>query len=155
VKKAFTFIEMILVVAILAVLVALGVPRFQGTYQDLQLTNAARGLAKLLTYAEERAVIDEKKYRLQVNLAQRQYWLTVASEEGENQYDRLSGRYGRTVQFPETISFSVDKEEIFFYPDGSSDPFLITLKNSEGRELLLRDGKPFGYVRVEEKRPPS
>jgi len=137
------------VIVILAIFVSLTTPRFRTTYLDLELSNHARRLAKLLTYAQERAVVEGKAYRLQVDPMQRRYWLTTEGEE-EGRFTRLEGRYGRTTQLPIGISLEFEKEEIFFYPDGSSDPFTLSLRNEEGKALILREGKPFGYVRVEE-----
>ncbi|MBI4436824.1 MAG: GspH/FimT family pseudopilin [Candidatus Omnitrophica bacterium] len=151
----FTFIEIMMVIVILAIFVSLTTPRFRTTYLDLELSNHARRLAKLLNYAQERAVIEGKTYRLQVDLIEKRYWLTTESAvEEEGKFERLAGRYGRTTQLPFGISLEFEKEEIFFYPDGSSDPFTLSLRNEEGKQLMLKDGKPFGYVRVEE-RPPT
>lgn len=151
----FTFIEILMVIVILGVFVAMATPHFRNTYFELELASQARSLAKFLTYAEERAVVEGKAYQFEIDPVERRYWLTAEVEkeqEGEEgtHFARIEGRYGRTVTLPNSITVASDKGRILFYPDGSSDPFSLSLKDQEGRELVLKNGKPFGVVRVEE-----
>jgi len=147
-----------MVVVLLGIFIALATPRFRLTYSDLELSSQARSLAKFLTYAQERALVERKVYRFEIDPTGRRYWLTVEIEkegEEEAQFVRIEGRYGRIVQLPPGLSVGFQKQEILFYPDGSSDPFTLSLRNQEGRELLLKNGSPFGYVRIEETQPTS
>ena len=154
-KVGFTFIELLMVIVILGIFVAMATPNFRNTYLELELSSQARSLAKFLTYAQERAVVEGKTYRFEMNPVQGRYWLVVEREsEGEDgtHFGRIEGRYGRVVKLPSGISVASDKEKILFYPDGGSDSFSLSLKDQEGRELVLKNGKPIGVVHVEEGR---
>lgn len=156
-KTGFTFIEILMVIIIVGIFVAMASPRFHTTYTDLQLSSQARSLAKFLTYAQERAVVERKVYRFEMDFNQRRYWLTVESEEGEAEGEgekgaqgvRIKGRYGRATQLPVDLVMEASQQEIAFYPDGSSDPFTLTLKNREGKGLVLKNGRSFGTIRIE------
>ena len=142
-----------MVVVILAIFVAMAVPRFQTTYLELQLSNQARSLAKFLTYAQERAVIEGKTYRFQTDPTRRRYWLMAEKEDEEGEalhFVRIRGRYGQTTHLSAGISLESQDQTILFYPDGGADLFVLSLKNERGNEFILRSGKLFGYVRIEE-----
>lgn len=154
-RKGLTFLELLMVVVLLGLFVAMATPRFQSTYFALQLSNQAKGLAKFLTYAQERAVLEGKTYRFAIDPDKRRYWLEAESEEEDSSFKRIEGRYGRIFELPEGIFLESEAKEIFFYPDGGSDPFTLSLNTKEGNTLLLKSGKPFGHVRIEEPSPPS
>ena len=154
-RIGFTFIELLMVIVILGIFVAMATPNFRNTYLELELSSQARSLAKFLTYAQERAVVEGKAYRFEIDPVQRRYWLTVERElesEDGTHFARIEGRYGRIVKLPSGISVAADKEKILFSPDGSSDSFSLSLRDQEGRELVLKNGKPIGVVHVEEGR---
>lgn len=140
-----------MVVAILSLFIAMATPRFRLTYLDLQLSSQARDLAKFLTYAQQRSVVEGKVYRFESDTENRSYWLMVEKEDGEEAFEPISGRYGRHIQLPAGISLESDPPSILFFPDGSSDSFTLTLENLEGKVLLLTKGKSFDHVRIEEK----
>jgi len=153
VKKGFTFLEILMVVMILGIIVAMATPRFRESYIDLQLKSQAKSLAKFLTYAQERAIFDKRIYRFEVSPDKARYWLTreeTGGEEGTFNFVQIQGRYGRRFEFPEGISLGFEKESILFYPDGSADVFTLSLKNQEGKELVLKNGTRFGYIQIEE-----
>ncbi|MFH1857575.1 MAG: GspH/FimT family pseudopilin [Candidatus Omnitrophota bacterium] len=151
--RGLTFIEILMVVVILGIFVAMGTPRFRTTYIRLQLSNQARSLAKLLTYAQFRAVTEGRRYCFQTDSARRRYWLTAEEEDGKPTFVRIQGRYGRAVSIPAGISLQSQEELFYFYPDGSTDSLALSLKHSQGGELILKKGKSFGHIRIEEAQP--
>ena len=146
----FTLIEVLAILLIVTVLIGLSLPRFSATTQNLQLTSSARSLAKLLTYAQERAIVERIPYQAVFDSTGKTYWLTRVESKGtETASSRIEGRYGRPVTLPSGISFRFPEEPIQFYPDGGSDPFTIEL-STEGRRFILTDG--VGHVRIQEEK---
>ena len=149
-KDGFTLIEVLAVLLVVTILIGLALPRFSTTTQDLQLTSSARNLAKLLTYAQERAIVERISYQAVFDSAGKTYWLTRVESKGtETTGLRIEGRYGRPVTLPSGISFRFPEQPIQFYPDGNSDPFTIEL-SAQGRRFILTDG--VGHVQIQEEK---
>ena len=149
-KRGFTLVEILAVLLLLGVLTGLAIPRFTTTTRDLELANSARNLAKLLTYAQERAIVERVPHQAVFDPVGGRYWLSRLEPQGEQTVSvRIAGRYGRTVAIPQGMTFRFPERPIQFYPDGSSDPFSIELA-TQTRRFQLSDG--VGYVRIQEEK---
>ena len=148
--SGFTLIELLAVLLLIGILIGVSLPRFSATAQDFQLVNSARNLAKLLTYAQERSIVEKIPYQAVFHTENGSYWLErVQQKERETVSQRLEGRYGRTTRLPAGIEFRFPAEPIQFYPDGTSDPFSIEL-SAQGRRFVLTHG--IGHVRIQEEK---
>ena len=110
--KAFTLVEVILVMLVLGVIAALAVPNFGSSYKNLQLNQAVDQFAYLMRYAQSRAIAKGDVVRLEIDLSAGSYWLT----EKENP---IQGRYGKHKRL--SLGFKVEVDEghvVDFYPDG-------------------------------------
>ena len=146
----FTLIELLAVLLLIGILIGVSLPKFSATAQDFQLVNGARNLAKLLTYAQERAIVEKVPYQAVFDANGASYWLErIQQKESERVPQRIEGRYGRTTRIPAGIEFRFPEEPILFYTDGSSDPFSIEL-SAQGRRFILTHG--IGYVRIQEEK---
>ena len=149
-NRAFTLLEAVVVLFLIGILIGLSVPRFSSVTQDLRLANSARNLAKLLTYAQQRAVVERVSYQAVFDVQGASYWLVRLEQgEGEASVFRIEGRYGKIVTLPPGIEFRFPAQPILFYPDGNSDPFSIEL-SAQGRRFILTHG--FGHVRIHEEK---
>ena len=143
----FTLIELLAVLLLIGILIGVALPKFSATAQDFQLVNSARNLAKFLTYAQQRAIVEKIPYQAVFDANGASYWLECVQQKERPQ--RIEGRYGRTARLPAGIEFRFPAEPIQFYPDGTSDPFSIEL-SAQGRRFVLTHG--IGYVRVQEEK---
>ena len=152
-RRGFTLIELLVVLVLVGILIGLTIPRFSDTTRDLQLTNSARNLAKLLTYAQARAIMERAPYQAAFDPAAGRYWLLRPDPEAEAgdepTFLRIEGKHGRVMTLPSGIDFLFPEQEIRFYPDGTSDAFSIEL-SSEGHRFILTQG--VGYVRMREEK---
>ena len=149
-NPGFTLLEVLVVLVLIGVLIGLSLPRFSATTQDLRLVNSARNLAKLLTYAQERAIVERVPYQAVFEAAGARYWLTRLQREGtETAPQPIQGRFGRPTRLPPGIEFHFPEQPILFYPDGTSDPFSIEL-SAEGRRFIVTHG--VGHVRIQEEK---
>lgn len=128
-KNGFTFVEIMLVVLLLAIIAGLALPNFRQTYAGLKLKTASEDLANLMRYAQSRAVTRGHKIQLEFQEGFSGYLLkenVAVSPEKEN-YERIKGRFGRRFSFPVAIEAEASQNQIIFYPDGSIDKSYIVV----------------------------
>lgn len=157
-RSGFTLIELTLVTVIILALVGLSAPIFRNTFASLTAKDAAFNISKLISYAQERAVIDRKNFKIIFNFTSGRYQLLESqSSEGKVSYKQIKGRFGRSFTLPQNLSFKdLDSEiarhkneeyskEIIFYPDGHSDALTIDLVN-KGMAGYRITSKGFGTL---------
>jgi type II secretory pathway pseudopilin PulG len=153
-EAGFTLIEIGLVLLIIAVVVALVVPRFRDQ-SHAELLKETRKLATTFRYLQHEAILNGRVYRLNIDLDQQRYFVTSA-EEGdllEGGFERASGILARDVALPASLQIAdVDVPMIsgklyegvaftHFYPDGYVDPTVVHLDNGqEVYTLYVPDG---------------
>ncbi len=154
-NSGFTLIEITLVVLLIAILTAVGIPSFRTLYQRSEIQKVASQFSSTLRYAQQRAVMERVPIRVVINVDDKVYWVPVEKEEERRHYRSRSYRRRpsraqyrsrsrvREVQeirssLPEGFIFefvykvATDREiqregEIHFYPDGSADAAYITI----------------------------
>ncbi|MFB6259457.1 MAG: GspH/FimT family pseudopilin [Thiohalorhabdaceae bacterium] len=148
----FTLLEVLVVVAIIAVLAAAVVPSL-GTNRGRDVQNTAERLVLLINRAQQEAVLSSRAWRLVL-------------EPGESTY-RFQARKGDSFQAVEVGPFkgahrtanirwsdlaingqrSGEKGEVYLYPSGEQDPFRLTLRTREQSRTVTMG--PVGDARVE------
>lgn len=159
----FTLIELVIVASIIAVLVAISSPLFRASVRDLELRDAAYNLSKIIKYAQQRAVIEEKKYRLCLNFEKKSYQLFVekemkevsAEEEGaalkENSrflWQKTEGRFGRDVILPKNVEIRGSSDKITFLPNGRCAAVSIYLTGQQKKTIEIKTNGRAGYAKV-------
>ena len=93
-KKAFTLIELLIVVVIVSILVVITVPRFRGSFEFIRFENSVRNFTKLVRYGQDLAVIYRRHYRLKVEEREGAFWL---EHEGKTKgrFEKVSGKWGK------------------------------------------------------------
>jgi len=137
-RKAFTFIELFLVIAILGILIGVSVPTFRKAFQSQQLKSFTQELQSLINYLHERAVVEEKIIYLNIDDEKKEYWTGIKDNP-----DRL-----KTYRIPYDIRVVMDKQEILFYPDGRIEPVTITLTSPGQESIFLTTKGIFGGAKV-------
>lgn len=147
-RRGFTFIELILVVLILAALVGISVPRFKKTFDNLQLNNFASELQGQLAYWQERAIVEKKPITLKIDSEKKEYSLYITGAEAAL----------KSYTVPSGITLQAEPAEITFYPDGSikhgdAGKTNISLSNpGEEKITLTTEGVFSGFkIAAEEK----
>jgi hypothetical protein len=144
--QAFTLIELTLVTVIIMALVGLSIPIFKKTFLDLSAKDAVFNISKLISYAQEKSVIDRKNYKVTFDFVRRQYQLyeTTRTAEGVS-YKKVKGWFGKLFTLPPGLSFSDSKfattqkdekdykRQMLFYPDGHCDELLLSVVDAGGR----------------------
>lgn len=125
---AFTLIEMVLAVSIIAVLAGVALPHFGRSWSRIKLRNAADELSYMMRFAQSQAIRKGARVRLTFARDAHTYYLQQdrggTLETGEIvSYESLSGRWGRNVSVPQDIEVEVSADGVVFAPDGRIDPF--------------------------------
>ncbi|MBI1388789.1 MAG: type II secretion system protein GspH [bacterium] len=156
-KAGFTLIELMVVVTLMLLMTAIGVPSFRGLYERSALQGAAKEFADALRYAQQRAILERNPIRLVMDVEKQTFWVPVEQDSERRHYSsrsrrssmaHRSSRGGRErvrevkavgSQLPPGFIFEFvykvaeDDEirrgegEITFYPDGSADAAYITI----------------------------
>lgn len=149
---AFTLLELILVLAIVAVILAVTTANLRGFYAERQVDDTASHLVAVVNQARERAIRDAYPYRVRIDPEERQYQLmrrTAGSDEP------VSSEWGRPFSLPENIviqwtddTSTSGERTIEMRPDGSSDTFSLLLIGPSGQARVVAGTASSGEMSI-------
>jgi type II secretion system protein H len=155
--QAFTLVELMLVVVLIALLTAVGIPSFRSLYEKSELQQVASTLAATMRYAQERAIMERIPIRLVIDVENNLYYVPVKQDEERRHYrsrsrsrsrrpqnlrnNRRRERFQKVVEerlnqncmFEFVYKVGEDRQyrrgecEITFYPDGSCESVFVTI----------------------------
>ncbi len=157
-RAGFTLLEIMVALAIIAVIAAVVIPNFQRPgYERDQFIVRLNALVQL---AWQQAIITRKVYKVTFDLSKNSAWIEAETEkkdrEGEPSFERVKGLYAdTTITWPVHIQVKefllegqdltkafVGREaaKVWFYvvPDGLAQPVTITIIDKED----TLNGKP-------------
>lgn len=158
---AFTLLEMVIVLVVLAIIVALAVPRMTGYIAGNRLNDTADELIAVARYGRAQAVNDCKRYRLNFAPDGHSYHLMMqdgqqlqnvtqqtADQLGDEiSFAQLGTDFGGIFQTPADITLQIKRADnqnvpyIDFRPDSTCDPVQIKLTSAAG-EILIECPSP-------------
>ncbi|MBL7071965.1 MAG: prepilin-type N-terminal cleavage/methylation domain-containing protein [Candidatus Omnitrophica bacterium] len=165
---AFTFIELIIVATIIAVLMAISSPLFRETFRDLELQDAAYNVSKLIRYAQQRAIVGESIYGLIFDFDGGSYSLKmeveekvvkeVTSEDGDTvettelvkSWQDVTGRFQAAIHLPEGVDLRGTSDKIRFLPNGRCSKETIYVSNRKNKTIQIKTNGRAGHVEVSE-----
>ena len=144
-SKAFTLIELSIVVFILAMLMALSAPAFVRSYNSAVLGEAARAFTTTCQLARLQAVARQANAVLHVDVDRQTFWLTqtvTATDEPTSDLTlktyRLSSRV--VLVSVERVDGPVQQSEKYveaqFYPNGTCDALAVVFRGNERTTLV-------------------
>lgn len=158
--RAFTLLELLLVMIILAIVAGVAAPSLRGFGIGRQTDNAANLIASLAQYAHSQAIAQGRTYHLNVDPAAGEVWLSAQGDDGS--YVPLTGDFGRRFQLDQNIHLQTDLplqadgQYAQFPPTGRTTPAQITLSDSTGRTITvacLSATEPFRIISPAEASP--
>jgi type II secretion system protein H len=178
-SRAFTLIELMVVIVLIGILTAMIIPEMKGTYHDALLRSTGRELLNACNLAYSRAVSLNQLHRLHLDTRSGRYLIEtpargaaraddfaplqdVAGSEGEldtrimisfRQAAEESAEPVRDEVSPATGAESgpvLRDAMVSFYPDGTADGGEFLLQDPDGFRLLLRINPVTARVRVSE-----
>jgi prepilin-type N-terminal cleavage/methylation domain-containing protein len=144
-EAGFTFLELVAVMIILAVLTSAVVPMFHDSIVNLRKESAIENVIASMKYAHERAILNSVESRFVVDIENNQYWVVIFKEldkDNEPVFEPLSDAAGRKHTLPATLEFERPKarrlkgEDIYFvafYPGGACDVAEVRLRDVQDR----------------------
>ncbi len=127
-QSAFTLIEMLLVIILLAVVAGLTVPSFRKSFSGIELKNQSQEFVYLMRYGQSRSVTKGTRIRMNLELGSRNYFLTESEEESERlDFKPIKGKMGRKYQFSSKIDIESKETTIDFFSDGTIEKVQIRL----------------------------
>ena len=147
-RSGFTLIELVLSVLIIAVLVGVSMPLFRAQFSDLELRNSCYNIAKLISFAQRKAVGEAMFFKINIDSDTSRYWLTAGKDL--KTFERLKSKYGRVYSLPKHVEINAGKKAFIFFPNGSSEKISIILRGEKSSFTLKSKGR-LGYVEIERR----
>lgn len=145
-REGFTFLELIVVVSILAVITAAVIPIYGASVTAMKQRGARGDFVALVYFVQELAVRESREIRLYIDDRERTYWLEGWLEgHGDDKIfapldDRTQGglRHFPAPMEPDRIRARTDRarrlQYIAFYPNGACDRASLRLSSGERGE---------------------
>jgi type II secretion system protein H len=141
-QAGFTLLEMTIVIAILAVLMGLAIPRLRDTGAT-ELRSQAHRLAMTFKLVRSEAILQGIPFQINFDLDEQRYWITSADPLGGDDVaastlgrlargSRFEGEVGIADVMLPAVGAKTNQGRIYtiFYPDGTVDPTVIHLASA-------------------------
>ena len=148
----FTMIELILVLMILALSAAIAVPSLAPFSRGRVLGDGSAQALSLLLHAQDKAILEGRSVRVEIDPAQATFVLTV---DGPMGYELSDKTVGRTLTLPDSLTLQWETASdaarlgyIQFDADAGHDPAVLRITSSDGRYVLLGAWGPTERYRI-------
>ena len=141
--RGFTLIEMLIVVAIIAIIMAFGIPSFVKSLQKTPIRQAVSDVTEACSHARARAILHGVPFDLVIGTSQ----LTVQPVGTSGGGEASAGNF--SVSLPESVAFKglwVNRQNcieletegrVRFYPNGTCDELVATLLSDLNEERTI------------------
>ena len=148
-RVAFTLIELVVVMAMLAVAVGVIVPRMGTSIGRVALREAAGRLAQTARTVGALAVARRQELTLEIDLSLGAYRILMPSSDGApGELTTVQGSWLRGAQWPKSIRVqgfrrgdgtrvTSGSERIRFYPDGTSSGAALRLTDADTTQQII------------------
>jgi len=137
-SRAFTLIEVLLVIVVMGIAVAIAMPSFVRSIQGQRLSSAARTLTTVARYARSMAVLKQSDLGLTFNLANGQVDL-VSSNTSLPSFSRaVNGVRLQEVAIEGAEPVTEGTCSVPFLRNGVCVPFAVTIADRNGNFCVLK-----------------
>ena len=154
-SPAFTFIELLIVLIVIGVFIALAIPQIGKAYDGFLLDDAVKDVYYIARYLQESAITKGLPHRLAIAIDKEKCTLSGFARNGTVDIP-IEGRINKVYTVPEALTFSVEfdnqpeaKNDVFFYPDGSSDTARLRFQNKHQRQAAVCINGTQGEITIE------
>jgi prepilin-type N-terminal cleavage/methylation domain-containing protein len=161
-RTGFTFLELIVVLALLAIISAIIVPVYVRSMNGIQMRSARNGLIGTLRFIQELSVKESREFRLYVDVKSNEYWVMRMAEVvgGEKKFEPIKETWGAKTKLPDQFIITNMKarkergEKALFIacqPNGASGQAVISVRDEHsgtGKYKIVVLG-PMGKIEVQ------
>lgn len=161
-QRAFTLIEIVVVVIIVSVMFVVALPSLKSVNDNNRLRSSIRELTSLMKYARSEAVFNGRTTEVFLDTDEHQFWLDLRSVDEKGRRSSSKSKKSsmehkrdleKNVAFEavNAVNDNILKDGIIaidFHPDGTASPALITLKNSQETRYTIEVYKSTGQVEI-------
>ncbi len=130
----FTLVELLVVVAIIALVGSMGVVLYAGTARKMKVEKAARDFLFMARYARIMAIEKQREYKIVLDTEKGGFWLTAVTDGadyGQDEQAVVNDYYCKPVEFEGAVRFEdvqmvpvaeeyEEEQAIVFSPDGTA-----------------------------------
>lgn len=157
-SSGFSLLELIIVLAILAVTMATLLPRFTMSFAGMQATQASATLVTSLRYAQVRAVAQRQQVQLALVEDEPPGFQLLVRAAPTDEWRPCPGRCGRRHPLPPETTLTIEPVEgslrgpaaVTFYPNGQADPVRLALQEAQHEPRTLLVDAATGQVTVQQ-----
>jgi type II secretory pathway pseudopilin PulG len=139
-NKAFSVIEILLVIIITGIILGVSVPNFLKGYSQFQLNKTADDLLNVSRWAQAMAMGQQRIYALSFSDDRKYYLLERDGDnltgDGQSNFEPVKGSLGHRHAVPEAVTLATPEVQVEFYPDGTIDPATIQLSSKTQKMVL-------------------
>ncbi|MDE2028925.1 MAG: prepilin-type N-terminal cleavage/methylation domain-containing protein [Candidatus Omnitrophica bacterium] len=148
-NKAFTLIEVLLVLVLMGIILGIAAPNFSKGYSDFQLKRTVDDLMDISRWAQAMAVSRGHSLALVFSEDRRSYDVqqVLVNEETseESGFKAVPGPLGRKHYIPGSVNLETNRRSIKFYSDGLIDPATVHL-GSKKQTITLSSAVVIGRM---------
>ncbi len=130
-RQGFTLIELIVVLAVAALIMVVAVPMLSNAVPGVALKGTAREIAAGLRQARGEAIVGNRETTFTVDLARRLYWTTGGGARGS-----IPEEIGVRVRAARRDMHGTSTARFRFFPDGGSTGGRIVLSRGDRSYLV-------------------
>lgn len=155
-SKAFTLLELILIMIILCTVLAMAAPSLRGFFSSRQLNDISEQILVMTRYAKIQSIFQGRNYRVnfEINSDRRRCWLSVLNE---SQYELLETGFGNDFQLPSDIKVTfenvLEEEGVYYFefnPAGYSKAGYVRLQDNQDNIMEVVCYSPSEYFEIVE-----
>jgi type II secretion system protein H len=152
-RRGFTLLELILVMAIIALTIAIAVPSLSGFARARVVSDTAAHFTAMASLARNHAVAEGQPYRLVIDLPNRLFSITKGSGDGQT-FVQADLPDAKPFNLPKDLDMSTDAPEvdgqriIEFQPEGRTDIASVEFTDRFGNKVDVRCDSTFGYYKI-------